>query len=575
MSQLPQKLQKFYPRRHWICFAVMLLGFIGLFARAFQVQVLESSQLRSEGEIRQIRTLPVKPVRGVIMDRQGEILAVSTPLDAITADPRELRKAGPDLERLAAALNIPLKQITSRLDLLANKKFVYLRRHLPPDRAQQIQQLGIRGVATQREYGRYYPAGALAGHIVGFTDIDDHGQEGIERSFDNHLAGVEGQKRVLIDARHRVVEDVESVRPVHHGRNLILSLDLRIQAAMRRHLRKAVLQNQAAGGSAVMLNCDTGEVLAMVNLPDFNPNDREDITAGHFKNRAVTDVFEPGSTIKPFTLSLALAQGVFTPDSRIMTGPGVHYVGGRRIRDIRDYGDLSFAEVLIKSSNVGTAKVALEMAPEALYNTLSTVGFGHITGIELPGEQSGRLLNRERWLPVDHAWLSFGYGLSTTLLQLARAYGVIATEGMLVPVTIRLDAKTQPGIRVLPADVARQITAMLERVVSEGTATRAVVPNYRVAGKTGTVHKIKPGGGYEKDRYRSLIAGFAPVSDPRFVLVVMIDDPKGGKHFGGEVAAPAFGHIMADALRLHRVAPDALKSTLEIVARSSDLRTGA
>ena len=575
MSQLPQKLQKFYPRRHWICFAVMLLGFIGLFARAFQVQVLESSQLRSEGEIRQIRTLPVKPVRGVIMDRQGEILAVSTPLDAITADPRELRKAGPDLERLAAALNIPLKQITSRLDLLANKKFVYLRRHLPPDRAQQIQQLGIRGVATQREYGRYYPAGALAGHIVGFTDIDDHGQEGIERSFDNHLAGVEGQKRVLIDARHRVVEDVESVRPVHHGRNLLLSLDLRIQAAMRRHLRKAVLQNQAAGGSAVMLNCDTGEVLAMVNLPDFNPNDREDITAGHFKNRAVTDVFEPGSTIKPFTLSLALAQGVFTPDSRIMTGPGVHYVGGRRIRDIRDYGDLSFAEVLIKSSNVGTAKVALEMAPEALYNTLSTVGFGHITGIELPGEQSGRLLNRERWLPVDHAWLSFGYGLSTTLLQLARAYGVIATEGMLVPVTIRLDAKTQPGIRVLPADVAPQITAMLERVVSEGTATRAVVPNYRVAGKTGTVHKIKPGGGYEKDRYRSLIAGFAPVSDPRFVLVVMIDDPKGGKHFGGEVAAPAFGHIMADALRLHRVAPDALKSTLEIVARSSDLRTGA
>ena len=575
MSQLPQKLQKFYPRRHWICFAVMLLGFIGLFARAFQVQVLESSQLRSEGEIRQIRTLPVKPVRGVIMDRQGEILAVSTPLDAITADPRELRKAGPDLERLAAALNIPLKQITSRLDLLANKKFGYLRRHLPPDRAQQIQQLGIRGVATQREYGRYYPAGALAGHIVGFTDIDDHGQEGIERSFDNHLAGVEGQKRVLIDARHRVVEDVESVRPVHHGRNLLLSLDLRIQAAMRRHLRKAVLQNQAAGGSAVMLNCDTGEVLAMVNLPDFNPNDREDITAGHFKNRAVTDVFEPGSTIKPFTLSLALAQGVFTPDSRIMTGPGVYYVGGRRIRDIRDYGDLSFAEVLIKSSNVGTAKVALEMAPEALYNTLSTVGFGHITGIELPGEQSGRLLNRERWLPVDHAWLSFGYGLSTTLLQLARAYGVIATEGMLVPVTIRLNSKTQPGIRVLPADVARQITAMLERVVSEGTATRAVVPNYRVAGKTGTVHKIKPGGGYEKDRYRSLIAGFAPVSDPRFVLVVMIDDPKGGKHFGGEVAAPAFGHIMADALRLHRVAPDALKSTLEIVARSSDLRTGA
>ncbi len=573
MSQLLQNRQKFYPRRHWFCFAVMLLGFMGLFARAFQVQVLESSQLRSEGEIRQIRTLPVKPVRGVITDRQGEILAVSTPLDAITADPRELRKAGPDLERLAAALKIPLNQINSKIDLPANKKFVYLRRHLPPDKAQQIQQLGIRGVTTQREYGRYYPAGTLVGHIVGFTDIDDHGQEGVERSFDNHLSGVEGQKRVLIDARHRVVEDIESVRSVHHGRKLNLSLDLRIQAAMRRHIRKAVLQNQAAGGSAVMLNCRTGEVLAMVNFPDFNPNDRADITAGNFKNRAVTDVFEPGSTIKPFTLSLALAKGVFTPDSRIMTGPGVHYVGGRRIQDVRDYGDLSFSEVLIKSSNIGAAKVALEMAPKELYDTLSAVGFGHTTGIELPGEQSGLLVNRER--PVDHAWLSFGYGLSATLVQLARAYGVFATEGMLVPVTIRLETKTQAGIRVLPADVARQITLMLERVVSEGTATRAVVPHYRVAGKTGTVHKIKPGGGYEKDRYRSLIAGFAPVSDPRFVLVVMIDDPKGGKYFGGEVAAPAFGNIMADALRLHRVAPDAPESTLEIAARRGGLATDA
>lgn len=311
----------------------------------------------------------------------------------------------------------------------------------------------------------------------------------------------------------------------------------------------------------------------MVNFPDFNPNDRADITAGNFKNRTVTDVFEPGSTIKPFTLSLALAKGVFTPDSRIMTGPGVHYVGGRRIQDYQDYGDLSFSEVLIKSSNVGAAKVALEMAPKELYDTLSAVGFGHTTGIELPGEQSGLLLNRER--PVDHAWLSFGYGLSATLLQLARAYGVIATEGMLIPVTIRLETKSRSGIRVIPADVARQITLMLERVVSEGTATRAVVPNYRVAGKTGTVHKIKPGGGYEKDRYRSLIAGFAPVSDPRFVLVVMIDDPKGGKHFGGDVAAPAFGHIMADALRLHRVAPDAPESTLEIAARRGGLATDA
>ncbi|HCF73557.1 MAG: cell division protein [Proteobacteria bacterium] len=558
---------KFYPGRHWFVFGLMAVSLALLLVRAFQVQILESGNLQRQGEIRQLRTYPVKPVRGVIEDRQGEILAVSTPLDAITADPRELRKVQEDWPRLANALKMSVSQISSRLDRYAEKKFVYLRRHLPPQEADQIEKLGVRGVASQREYGRYYPAGSITGHIVGFTDVDDQGQEGVERSFDSHLSGVEGYKRVLIDARHRVVGDVESIRQVHHGRQLRLSLDLRIQAAARRHLRAAVQANQAAGGSAVMLDSRSGEVLAMVNMPDFNPNDRGDLSGERFRNRAVTDLFEPGSTIKPFTLSMALAKGVFSPDSKVMTSPGVHYVGGRPIRDIRDYGELSVAELLIRSSNVGTAKVAMELAPEELYNTLNAVGFGRLTGVELPGEQSGRLLKRERWRPVDHAWLSFGYGLSSTPLQLARAYSVLANGGLLRPVTIRMGNRTETGTRVLPADVVREINAILERVVTEGTAKRAAVPHYRVAGKTGTVHKIDPDGGYQKDRYQSLFAGFAPVSDPRLVLVVMIDDPRGDQHYGGEVAAPAFSGIMADALRLHAVVPDAPAKLTQDTAR--------
>ena len=571
-SAISPKL-KFYPGRHWFVFALLAVSLALLVLRAFQIQILESSDLQRQGEIRQLRTYPVKPVRGVIEDRQGEILAVSTPLDAITADPGELGKVRQDWPRLADALNMPVSQISSRLDQYAEKKFIYLRRHLPPKEADRIEKLGVRGVASQREYGRYYPAGPITGHIVGFTDVDDRGQEGVERAFDSHLSGVEGYKRVLIDARHRVVGDVESIRQVHHGRQLRLSLDLRIQAAARKHLRAAVQAHRAAGGSAVMLDSRRGEVLAMVNLPDFNPNDRADLTGERFRNRAVTDLFEPGSTIKPFTLSMALAKGVFSPDSTVMTSPGVHYVGGRPIRDIRDFGELSLAELLINSSNVGTAKVAMELAPEELYNTLNAVGFGRLTGVELPGEQSGRLLKRNRWRPVDHAWLSFGYGLSSTPLQLARAYSVLANGGMLVPVTIRMRTGDEPKTRVLPSDVVREINAILERVVTEGTAKRAAVPHYRVAGKTGTVHKIDPAGGYHEDRYQSLFAGFAPVSDPRMVLVVLIDDPRGEQYFGGEVAAPAFRNIMADALRLHAVVPDAPDGSspaARLVAADSD-----
>ena len=359
-------------------------------------------------------------------------------------------------------------------------------------------------------------------------------------------------------------------------RDLQLSLDLRIQVSAQHHLAQSVRDTRALGASAVMLDVNTGEVLAMTNVPDFNPNNRSDMTPEHFRNRSVTDVFEPGSTVKPFTMSMALASGRFSVETPVSTSPGIHYIGRDPVRDIHDYGDLTLGGVLVKSSNVGTAKVAMELAPEELYGILAKVGFGQATGIELPGEVDGSLLKRERWRPIEHATLSFGYGLSSTPVQLARAYAVLASGGVLRPVTLKRQVGKVPGKQVLSREIAHQINALLEQVVSaDGTAQRAAVPAYRVAGKTGTVHKVSPTGGYEADHYQSLFVGFAPVSAPRFVLAVMVDEPR-GKYFGGEVAAPVFARIMADALRMHGIRPDAdLDSGVTVVASMSPRENGA
>ncbi len=566
----------FYRARQWMVLALVGLGMAVLTGRAFQVQILDSSRLQSEGAARQLRSIAVTPARGRIIDRNGDVLAVSTPLDAVWAHPPTLFQAAGDWPRLADALGMSINQVGSLLDRYQDREFVYLRRHLPPAEAARIEDLGIPGVASLREYGRYYPAGPITSHVLGFTDVDDRGQEGIERAFDNHLAGIEGRKRVLRDRKGRVVEDIESVQPVYHGHDLKLSLDLRIQVSAQRHLAQTARETHAAGASAVMLDVQTGEVLAMVNVPDFNPNNRTDRTGERFRNRSVTDVFEPGSTVKPFTLSMALASGRFSLETPISTSPGIHYVGRHPIRDVHDYGELTLSRVLIKSSNVGTAKIAMELAPEELHGVLAKVGFGQTTGIELPGEQGGRLLKRDRWRPIEHATLSFGYGLSSTPVQLARAYSVLASGGILRPVTLKHQSRPVNGQRVLPEHITRQINVLLEKVVSaEGTARRAAIPAYRVAGKTGTVHKISPEGGYEESRYQALFVGFAPASAPRFVLAVMVDEPQ-GRHFGGEVAAPAFARIMADALRIHGVRPDAgVDSGVTIVAHTRQGAPGA
>lgn len=572
-----RRTPKTYSRlRQGIVLGVVCLGMSVLGVRAFQVQILDSSRLQAEGAARQLRNIVVKPERGRIVDRNGDVLAVSTPLDAVWAHPLTLMHAPEEWPRLAEALGMSLSQISSLLDRYQDREFMYLRRHLPPAEAARVESLAIPGVSSLREYGRYYPAGQITSHVLGFTDVDDRGQEGIERAFDSHLAGVDGRKRVLRDRKGRIVEDIESIRPVYHGRDLQLSLDLRIQVSAQHHLAQSVRDTRALGASAVMLDVNTGEVLAMTNVPDFNPNNRSDMTPEHFRNRSVTDVFEPGSTVKPFTMSMALASGRFSVETPVSTSPGIHYIGRDPVRDIHDYGDLTLGGVLVKSSNVGTAKVAMALAPEELYGILAKVGFGQATGIELPGEVDGSLLKRERWRPIEHATLSFGYGLSSTQVQLARAYAVLASGGVLRPVTLKRQTVKVPGKQVLSGETAHQINALLEQVVSaDGTAQRAAVPAYRVAGKTGTVHKVSPTGGYEADRYQSLFVGFAPVSAPRFVLAVMVDEPR-GKYFGGEVAAPVFARIMADALRMHGIRPDAdLDSGVTVVASMPPGESGA
>ena len=562
--------------RHWVVLGLLLIGLTLLLARALQLQVLDNGRLQAEGRARHLGTVAVKPVRGRILDRRGEVLAISTPVDSIWADPRILASSNTDLMPLTEALGLIPGQVQKLLKRHASKKFVYLRRHVTPATAHLVLGLNLPGVYTQREYRRYYPAGPNAGHLLGFTDIDDHGQEGIERAFDRHLSGVEGKKRVLRDARRRVIEDIDSVKPVYHGQDLVLSIDLRLQTAARRHLAEAVRTHSAAGGSALLLDSRTAEVMAMVNVPDYNPNDRSDMKGDYFRNRVVTDVFEPGSTVKPFTMSLALASGSFTPDSLVETSPGYYRIGGWTIHDIRDFGSLTLSRVLIKSSNIGTAKIALEMAPEELYRVFHDVGFGRITGVELPGEQAGKLPNRQRWRLSEHATLAYGYGVAVTPLQLARAYGVLASDGVLFPISVRKRSRPPVGDRVLPADVVTEINAMLEQVVSpEGTAQRAMVPAYRVAGKTGTVRKLSVQGGYQDDSYQAIFAGFAPASQPRFVLIVLIDEPGLDQYYGGVVAAPVFARIMSDALRLWGVPRDAGDTAKQVVLSQQHANVGA
>lgn len=555
-----EKKKPGYSSRLTFVKGVLLLGVTALLLRMAYLNLNQREFLQGQGDARYLRTVAIPAHRGMITDRNGEPLAISTPVESVWANPQELANARDRWSQLAKTLGIKSRELASQISQRQDKEFIYLRRHVNPELAEQVMALGIPGVSLQPEYRRYYPMGEVVAHVVGFTNVDDIGQEGIELMMDERLRGVPGSKRVLKDRLGRIVENVESISEPRAGDDLKLSIDRRIQYLAYRELKAAVQRHHARGGSAVMLDATTGEVLAMVNQPSYNPNNRSDLSSSRLRNRAVTDVFEPGSTMKPFTIVAALESGRYTPTTPINTEPGMMRLGGFTIRDTHDHGLIDVSTVIQKSSNVGASRIALSLQPRRLWDVLSRFGFGYDTGSGFPGETAGLLSAYQDWREVDRATISYGYGLSVTPLQLANAYATLASNGDQRPVSFfKVTENNRPRARqVVTPHIAEEVRAMLERVVQPGgTGTRAKVEGYRVAGKTGTVRKAA-GGGYTEDRYFSVFAGMAPASHPRLVMVVMVDSPDDGEYYGGLIAAPVFSRVMEGALRLMDIAPDDL-----------------
>ena len=527
--------------------------------------------LQDQGQARTLRTESISAYRGVITDRNGEPLAVSTPVKTIWANPQLLKVAPERLPALAKALGLEAAQLQEKISRYRDKEFVYLKRHLPPHQADKVLALKAPGVYAQEEYRRFYPAAEVAAHIVGFTDIDDRGQEGMELAYNDWLTGTPGAKQVLKDLKGQVVKEVQLVRAAEAGRDLRLSIDLRLQYLAYRELKAAVREQNAKAGSVVVLDTQSGEILAMANQPAYNPNDRSRIQSAALRNRAITDQFEPGSTMKPITVMAALESGRYRPSTLIDTNPGYVRVGKKTLLDPVNYGVMDVTKVLTKSSQVGISKLALDLAPETIRDMYFRLGLGQDTGSGFPGESVGVLPNHRRWHPIVHANFAFGYGMSLTALQLAQAYSVIANEGIKRPISLlKVDARPE-GESVVDSLHTRDLVAMLKTVVEKGgTATRAQVPDYPVAGKTGTVHKVS-GNGYADESYRSLFAGMAPADQPRLVAVVVIDEPSRGKYFGGEVAAPVFAKVVGGALRLMQVPPQNLGAYASGDLASGDL----
>lgn len=536
--------------------------------RGIYLQSLHKDFLQQKGDARYSRALVLQAHRGKITDRNGELLAISSPVESVWASPPDVEINKKQKIALAKLLTIKTKEIDKKI---ANREreFVYLKRRISPDLAAKVMSLEIPGVFLQREYKRFYPAGDVTAHLVGFTGIDDNGQEGFELAQNSVLSGKAGSRRVIQDRQGHIVEDLEAVKVPQDGRDLVLSIDRRLQYLAFRELQKAVEAHRAKAGAVVILDAKTGEVLAMVNLPTYNPNNPVNIK-GKTRNRAITDMFEPGSTMKAVTAAAAMQFGDYQPDTKIQTAPGAMNIGPATIHDAHPHGVLTVAQVIQKSSNVGAAKMALSLKKEELWSTFNQLGFGSRANIGFPGEASGILRSYKTWRPIEQATMSYGHGISVTLLQLARAYTVFANEGELKPVSLTKLTESPVGHQVFSAQVANDVKDMLEMVIQPGgTALRAQVAGYRVAGKTGTAHKIG-GTGYEKDKYVGSFVGIAPASNPRLIMAVMIDEPniENEQYYGGIVAAPVFAAVMADALRMLAVPQDSPNTNIVIPPES-------
>jgi len=553
----PTQANKFAIRRR-LLLGVMLLGMGLLSGRAVFLQIIDKQFLQQQGDRRHVGVVSVSAYRGKILDRHHEPLAISTPVASVWVNPQYFKKNEEDkFRKLAKILKVPEKKVNSLLKQGISTRFSYLKRRINPALAEKVRALDVSGVYFEREFKRYYPAGAVSAHVVGFTNVDDVGQEGMERGYEHSLKGIAGKKRVIRDGRRRVIKDkdVENIQAPVSGQDLVLSIDQRIQYIAFKALNEGVVKHKAFSGSLVVLDAKNGEILAAVNQPAFNPNTRKGLKANAIRNRAFLDVFEPGSTVKPFVVAAALDGGYVDEDIQIETH-GSYRVGRNLVKDVHNYGTLDLMHVLKKSSNVAVSKIALKMPREYFWNSYNQLGFGVSANAGFPGEASGSLLDFQRWHDFEHATLSYGYGVATSVLQLARAYTALADNGILHSVSLLKRDEDYDAKRVYSAATARKVTKMLEHVIKrDGTAYQARVDGYRVAGKTGTVKKATAGG-YADDRYLAVFVGLAPVSDPKFVIAVMVDEPSAGKYYGGLVAAPIFSKVMAGALRVYGIAPD-------------------
>ena len=551
------KSAEFVIRRKMLL-GLMLFGMTMLMGRAVFLQVFDTQFLQKQGDRRHVGIVSVPAYRGKVLDRNNEPLAISTPVESVWVNPQHFVKEERDkIVQVAKLLKLTDKKIKRLLNAGSHKRFAYLKRRINPALAEKIRAMQVSGVYFEREFKRYYPAGAVSAHIVGFTDVDDVGQEGMERGYEQILKGVAGKKRVIRDGRRQVIKekDIENIRDPVSGQDLVLSIDQRIQYLAFKELQSAVIEHKAHAASLVVLDAKNGEVLAAVNQPSFNPNTREGLKGSLYRNRAMLDVFEPGSTVKPFVVAAALDGGYVHENIQIETH-GFYRVGRNLVKDVHNYGTLDLMHVLKKSSNVAISKIALKMPREYFWGIYKQLGFGTSANVGFPGEVSGELLDFQRWHVFEQATLAYGYGVSTSLLQLARAYTALADDGLLHSVSILKRDEDYDAKRVFSKRTAKKVREMLEHVIKkDGTAYQARVDGYRVAGKTGTVKKATAGG-YTEKTYFAVFVGLAPVSDPRFVIAVMVDEPTAGKYYGGLVAAPVFSKVMAGALRVYGVAPD-------------------
>ena len=565
MSDSSLKTYFFYWRVHLILFAMFACVLV-IAWKVGMLHIAERDFLQDQGDARTIRTVPLVANRGLITDRNGEPLAVSTPVQSIWVDPRKIARDSETIRILARQLELNESVLEQNINSKSNLEFLYLKRRLSPAEAKRVLNLNLEGVYSQQEYQRFYPQGEVTAHLIGFSNVDDIGQEGLELTYDEWLRGVPGKRQVMKDRRGNIIEELNTIQTAQPGKSLELSIDFRIQNIAYRELKEEFITRRAKGASIVVLDVVTGEVLAMANQPSYNPHNKSGMTDfSVLRNRAITDVFEPGSTIKAFTIAAALETGLYSPGTIIETSPGWMMVSGNEVKDLFDYGTLTTAGVITKSSNVGSSKIALDIGAEPIRDVMSRVGFGEVLGTGFPGERSGVLPNPRKWGRHVTATFSFGYGLSATALQLANAYSVLADNGTRKPASLlKLSDQAIKDVKrekVIEAEITSEVRKMLRTVVDEssgGSALEANVPFYSVAGKTGTAHVVGEAG-YEENLHNSLFVGMLPASDPRIVIVVVINEPKGDEHYGGQVAAPVFSRVAAGAMRILNISPDATR----------------